>query len=76
MLIVDVWILACVSTYTNCFFLRRTLISGIRLDLSTEKVTSLGQHANAVSALSYAREISVSLLNLLFSFASLLTVTC
>lgn len=39
--------------YSGC------LDTGVReLDLTTERVTSLGQHSNSVSALSYAREIN------------------
>lgn len=53
----DTGVRECVSPYhrleTDADFLHR-------LDLTTEKVTSLGQHSNSVSALSYAREISTS----------------
>lgn len=36
----------------------KILVSVCRLDLSTEKVTYLGQHENTVSAMNYAREQS------------------
>ncbi|OAX38671.1 hypothetical protein K503DRAFT_800278 [Rhizopogon vinicolor AM-OR11-026] len=56
------------ATVLSCLFGDSThaysgcLDTGVcELDLSTEKVTSLGQHSTAVSALSYAREIRSSL---------------
>jgi hypothetical protein len=58
--IVEDWIRAYESALRFCVVLGTTVRNAYiyRLDLSAEKVTYLGQHENAVSAMNYAREQS------------------
>ncbi|KAG6369508.1 WD40 repeat-like protein [Boletus reticuloceps] len=56
----DMGVRECVVFLLFCVFAFRMLMAmWIRIDLTTEKVTFLGQHENAVSAVNYVREQNV-----------------